>query len=78
MVLAVSDKALRATRRCQHDFNCLDSEGHPLCSGEFLISENGLFTRAASKPSCLYSLSFGTGHICSCPVRIELYTSCRV
>jgi hypothetical protein len=78
MALAVSDKAIRTTRRCRHDFACLDSEGYPLCSGEFLISENGLFIRAAGKPSCLYSLPFSTGHICNCPVRIELYTYCRV
>jgi hypothetical protein len=78
MALTVSEEAIRATRRCRHDFDCLESEGYPMCSGEFLISGNGLFARAVGKLSCPYSLPFGTGHICNCPVRIELYTSCRV
>jgi hypothetical protein len=77
MALAVSDEALRATTQCRHDFKCLDSEGYPLCPGEMLIAGNGLFVAGAGKPSCSYRISLGTGHICDCPVRIELYTSCR-
>ena len=78
MALAVSDEALRATTQCRHDFDCLDSEAYPMCSGELLIAGNGLFVTGAGKLPCPYSLPFGTGHICNCPVRIELYTSCRV
>ena len=78
MALQVSDETLRATTRCPHDFDCLDSEGYPLCPGEMLIAGNGLFVAGAGKRSCSYKVPFGSGNICNCPVRIELYTSCRV
>jgi hypothetical protein len=74
MAILISDEALRATTRCPHNFDCLDSPGYPMCPGEKLIPRNGLFIGAAGKLSDPYRVPFGTGHICTCPVRIEFYT----
>ena len=74
MALLVSDEALRATTRCPHDFDCLDSEGYPMCPAEKLIPGNGLFVKPKKRTGDPYLVPFGTGYICNCPVRKEFYT----
>jgi hypothetical protein len=74
MALQISQEALNATTQCPHDFQCLAAEGYALCPGEKLIPGNGLFVAAVGKLDDPYRVPFGTGYICTCPVRIEIYT----
>jgi hypothetical protein len=72
MTILVSDEARRATIRCPHNFDCLNSEGYPICPGKKLIG-NILFVEAVGKLSDPYKVPFCAGHICTCPMRIEFY-----
>ena len=78
MALVVSEEAIRATTKCPHDFQCLDSEGYPLCPGKHLIPGGGLFIEEGTPLVHDYKLPFGHGYICKCPTRIEVFACYKV
>lgn len=67
---------VRDSTRCSWDFVCLQGEGKCLCHVEQRLSDVH-FISLATPPACRghFSVSFGSGHLCSCPTRKELFNS---
>ena len=52
------------------------TEERPICFVEIPL-ESMIFVRDKTNNSyndCVYKEEYGAGHLCTCPVRIELYT----
>jgi hypothetical protein len=69
----ISQEALKRTTRCQYQYACLHAESHPKCPAERKIEGNGLFLKSGEQKGCPYAMSWGYGHICNCPIRVELF-----
>ncbi len=69
-----ADDIRKAAPRCSHNFHCLDGkryDGARTCCGVTGML-NGKLLFVAPRDNklvvCEYHLSFGNGHICTCPV----------
>lgn len=70
----VSDKAKQSTTKCTKDFACLKGNRDFLCPVERYVGKKILFVKCLTQDYCSYQRDFGfTGHMCSCPVRQEIY-----
>lgn len=73
MGLQISDEILTKTSQCPYDFVCLTGDQYPKCPVENLIGETSLFIKSVKVDHEPYKMSFGNGHLCTCPTRKEIY-----
>ena len=75
----ISNEIITKTTRCRNNFKCLTDGGFDLCPIDGQIMEGYCFIRMVNHTNnCNYHISFGDTHICSCPVRNELYKHFKV
>ena len=68
-----SDDAKNATTQCGRNFACLQDDGRPRCQMAECVNHAVYFVACLSDSGCPYAKSFGRGHLCSCPVRKDLF-----
>jgi hypothetical protein len=54
---------------CPKGFPCVESDFTELCKARDIGLESFLECREAEPNSCPFSLAFGEGHFCKCPLR---------
>ena len=69
----VSEETITRTQRCEKDFSCLKGQREDLCLVDSCVNGEVHFIKCLNKESCSYQGSFGSGFICYCPTRKELY-----
>jgi hypothetical protein len=57
---------------CSKDFGCYRSESKKLCKARDFGAEQYLYCLEDGPQDCNFSLSFGRGYLCTCPVRIYI------
>ncbi len=69
--MKVSEQTLQKAEKCWRGFRCL-SAGDGVCPVHDEV--NGvLFVEKKGDAYCPYDVTFGYSHICTCPVRREIY-----
>ena len=78
MVFNISKESLQRTTKCPSNFLCLNndknpmySKERPMCSVEVPL-ESMIFIKDMNNES-IYKEKYGTGYLCTCPVRFEIY-----
>ncbi|GAM07964.1 hypothetical protein OR1_00233 [Geobacter sp. OR-1] len=64
--------------KCQHGHACVETGrcgDRELCKVKRCAGESVLFLEGDVPFVCPYLLSFGYGHLCTCPVHAQLYKS---
>ncbi|MBI4826862.1 MAG: hypothetical protein HY807_10660 [Nitrospirae bacterium] len=77
----ISEETIRKTKKCDHDFACLDGNFENCsCSIDRYLLGNGIFLKEneALKQHCPYILCYGSSFSCHCPTRIELLQKHRI
>ncbi len=74
--LNVPPRVLQSATHCDQDYSCRKTDWEPSCGriikeipGGFLEMDSNNYQR---RP-CKYHVYFGSGHLCSCPVHIEIF-----
>jgi len=73
MKYIVSTETKKATTKCTSGFSCLIGDKNCRCRVEKCINRDLHFVKSLITVSCHYQLHFGKGHICTCPIRKEIY-----
>ena len=76
MKITVPESVLKETTKCEHNFSCLDSgqcDHCQNCEVDYAAGKNILFLHLKEQCSCSYCVSFGSRHICRCPVNYYLF-----
>ncbi len=63
---------------CHRGKACLADADHEMCTITQCVNGQVHFVCGTKGSCCDYRISFGSGYICSCPVRIEIYRQHRV
>ena len=72
----VSEEALKKTDKCPNSFSCLNSMPPSPCQVGRALSDSFLFVKTKGAAACPYCIDFGfSSHVCSCPVRNEIFRS---
>jgi len=73
--LHIDEAILKQTTKCPNEFKCLNRAEYPLCraAGNTAVLDSGIFVIAPERNGCSYKLRWGDGHMCRCPVRMEIY-----
>lgn len=58
--------------KCPKDFKCCRSSFETLCQAEDIGLDSYLECLEKNPRECTFSLSFGDGHFCKCPLRVYL------
>ena len=58
--------------RCPKEFQCVESGFERMCKAKDFGLESYLECLDEHPNVCLFSLSFGEGHFCQCPLRVYL------
>jgi len=69
----ISEETIAITQRCKKGFSCLSGEREDLCLVESCVNGDVHFIKCLNKESCSYQGTFGSGVVCYCPTRKELY-----
>lgn len=72
MAIDVSEEARERADKCPRALACLSDQESPRCTVRSSV-RGVLFVESATPAHCPYRMSFGYSHICSCPVRWEIY-----
>jgi len=72
MKYPVSNAAKQATTKCTRECACLKGI-RKVCAVEQCISNEVHFIKRQNDENCSYLQSFGLGHLCTCPIRKELF-----
>ena len=72
MELEVSEKIRQKTDRCWRGFACLSGTQDGRCAVRERVGDV-IFVEKSGQAYCPYDVTFGYSHICSCPVRRELF-----
>ena len=70
--LEVSEKTRQKTDKCWRGFACLSNATNGVCAVRDQVGDV-LFVEKTRQAYCPYDVTFGYSHICSCPVRHELF-----
>jgi len=73
MAIKIDETVVRATTECAKDFACLDTSGKNLCHVKHCVQGKVHFIECLNVDYCSYQMSFGTGVVCNCPVRRDIY-----
>ena len=63
---------IAGTIDCPKDFGCYKSGSKKLCKARDFGMERYLYCLEDEPQDCNFSLSFGRGYFCTCPVRIYI------
>ncbi len=63
--------------KCPHGYICQQPGGKPCCKVTESINDSVFFTKSRNPLGCPYQHSFGSAHMCTCPVRIEMFRKNR-
>jgi hypothetical protein len=84
MGFSISDVSLKRTTKCPSNFLCLTNDKNPMCSKDRPICsveiplESMIFVEDMNNcyayNNCVYKEKYGAAHICTCPVRFEIYS----
>ncbi len=72
MMFEVSAETCQRTEKCWRGFACLSSDEDIICPARDHVNDV-LFVERTAQSYCPYDITFGYSHICSCPVRCEIY-----
>lgn len=73
MDVKIDEAVVRATTHCTKGFGCLDPASQDLCQVQHCVQGKVHFVECLNVDFCNYQMSFGSGLVCNCPVRKELY-----
>lgn len=76
MKFEIEKPILELAVKCNKHQSCVADDSIDLCEVEYCL-ESTHFVRCID-PSCEYSVPFGDGYLCSCPVRKEIFRRYRV
>lgn len=71
--IVINKKTIKETTKCPFNFVCLSNTDKISCKVESNIGNTILFVKPTNGIICNYNINFGEGHICTCPVRKEIY-----
>ena len=71
MQYPISQDVINNTTKCLKNMECLNSVSC-YCKIEKKIDNQVIFVQCLQTSTCNYQLHFGSGIVCSCPIRIEL------
>jgi len=77
MPFAIPDEIRQQTAKCAHDFGCLSTGrcgNGEMCAVAGSFGPNVLQLAKNDQLSCAYCISFGSGQLCTCPVRCHLHS----
>ena len=83
MALQVSEESRKKTTKCPSNFLCITENENPMCSKERPMCsvevplESMIFVRDNNNYTnndCVYKVAYGSGYLCMCPVRFEIYS----
>lgn len=70
----IDDSIVKRATKCGKDNACLKDVKYPLCSVKQRIEYSDIIFICSDELNlCNFKFPFGSGYICSCPVRIEIY-----
>ncbi len=75
MKYKISTDVLNETTKCTGDFSCLNGMTDCICEVNTNINNRIIFINPCDNKSCKYMLSFGYKYICTCPTRMEIFSS---
>jgi len=70
--LEVSEEIRQETDKCWRGFACLSGTRDGICPVRERVGDV-IFVEKIKQAYCPYDVTFGYSHICSCPVRRELF-----
>lgn len=70
--IEVSEETRQRTDKCWRGFACLSGDKEFVCPVGDCVGDV-LFVERARETYCPYDVTFGYSHICSCPIRREIY-----
>lgn len=68
----LSEKTIAKTGKCPEK-RCLNDPQYELCRVEQHVNGEVVFIRPCQQCRCDYKVNFGSGYICTCPIRIEIF-----
>ena len=71
MALTISQEIIDQATECDRDFSCLVNSSEPSCKISACI-KNAYFIDNLER-TCPYNIEYGHQHLCTCPVRKEIY-----
>ncbi len=69
---------IMAGMQCPKDFKCAENGFETLCRSEDRGVDNYLDCLEDDPDACAFSLSFGFGHYCQCPLRVFLAKNLKI
>ncbi len=78
MDLRINEETKKASTECRKNFSCLSGNQLTLCKVEQCVTDNLHFIKCINSELCSYQMSFGSSHVCTCPVRKELYNRYKI
>ena len=78
MYRKVTEDIIKKATNCTKKFTCLSAYRKDLCKIESHPSESVFFIEHLNDETCKYSYSFGYSHVCTCPVRQEIYRRYKI
>lgn len=75
MTYTLDEAIVALANKCQRNHSCLASGifgDQEKCKATEINGLNVIFLRQISSISCPYRLNFGTGQLCTCPVRYAI------
>lgn len=77
MEIRIDNKVLEQVTKCNRQFACLFDSSHVLCEVTYFVGDRVLFVECATDGLCAYQMPFGSGYLCCCPARKEIYRRYR-
>jgi hypothetical protein len=73
VTIKVSEETRQRTNKCWRGFACVSDPEGIMCAVRSCV-RGVLFVDKQKARYCPYEVTFGYSHICSCPIRQEIYT----
>jgi len=71
--IEVSKKARQAASNCYKDLACLTDGEAQVCKVKACLGSGVLFVHRRPAVDCPFKVTFGSGQLCECPVRKEIF-----
>jgi hypothetical protein len=78
MVFEIDNDIKGLATLCKSNLACLESDCHTICIVKDCINGKVHFIECKDQNFCTYKKSFGHNHICTCPVRKEIYNKYKI
>ena len=72
MKFEISEEILQSATKCWRGFTCLSESHNGMCPVRQWVGDV-LFVEKTRQEYCPYDVTFGYSHICTCPVRQEIW-----